>query len=142
MKQVIVGQDERVGPWVCERTGGTWIPGRGSTIGLEEDGELIAGTLYEDYNGANVNVHLAGIGKKWLNREFLWFCFYYPFEQLKVKRLTGIVPSCNDDAMRFDLHIGFRHETTLKDAHPKGDIHILVMRREDCRWLERNHVRK
>lgn len=135
---IIVDRPDIIGPWVCERAGGTWIEGRGTAIGLTDDKQIVAGVLYEDFNGANVNMHVAAIpGRKWLNREFLKICFDYPFNQLGVKRVTGIVPSYNKDAMRFDLHLGFNLEATLKDAHPEGDLNILVMRRENCRWLER-----
>ena len=136
---MIVFDADRIGPWVCERAGGTWVKGRGTAIGLEDgsSGELLAGVLYDDWNGANVNMHVAAVpGRKWLNREFLRVCFDYPFNQLHVKRVTGLVASVNLDAMRFDLHLGFKLEATLKDAHPEGDMNILVMRREDCRWLE------
>ncbi|HEY6095351.1 MAG TPA: hypothetical protein VIU93_10415 [Gallionellaceae bacterium] len=134
---IVTDRPELIGPWVCDRAGGKWIAGRGTAIGLMHGEEIIAGVLYEDWNGANINMHVAAIpGRKWLNREFLRICFDYPFNQVGAKRVTGIVPSCNADAMRFDLHLGFVHEATLKDAHPQGDLNILVMRREQCRWLE------
>lgn len=138
MKQIIVGQDDVVGPWVCERSEGAWHAGRGTTIGLydEEAKELIAGVLYEDWNGANVVMHVSAVpGRRWLTREFLWFCFYYPFEQLNVNRITILVPSNNLEARRFDEHLGFILEATLKDAHPDGDLLLYAMRKEDCRWL-------
>lgn len=137
MKKIVTNEPELIGPWVCERAGGEWVSGRGSAIGLVEDGEIIAGVLFEDWNGANILMHVAAKpGRRWLNREFLKACFSYPFNQLGVKRVTGVVPSANKDAMRFDLHLGFSLEATLKEAHPDGDLHILAMRREDCRWLE------
>ncbi|MCK9988638.1 MAG: hypothetical protein AzoDbin1_05110 [Azoarcus sp.] len=136
-KRIIVGKDNIVGPWVCSRIDGTWVPGRGSTIGLLHlEHGLIAGALYEDCNGANVLMHGAAVpGGAWLCREFLWFMFHYPFEQLAVRRITAVVPEGNAQARRFDEHLGFRLETRLKDAHPSGDLLIYEMRREDCRWL-------
>lgn len=137
MKEIIVGRDNLVGPWVTAKAGGTWAPGRGSTIGLAslEQG-LLAGVLFEDWNGANIVMHVAALpGRHWLCREFLWYCFHYPFIELGVKRVTGIVPSTNLEARRFDEHLGFTLEATLKDAHPTGDLLIYVMRKEDCRWL-------
>lgn len=136
MKHIVVGKDDIVGPWVCARAGGDWTPGRGTTIGLASAQGLLAGTLYEDFNGANVLMHVAAVsGRQWLCREFLWFCFYYPFVQLDCRRVTGIVPSTNLEARRFDEHLGFKLEATLKDAHPTGDLLVYVMHKEDCRWL-------
>lgn len=135
MKEIVTGMDFLVAPWVMERTSGVWNPGRGVSIGLSEDGNLVAGVLYEDFNGANVMITVAAEGKNWLNREFLWFSFYYPFEQLKCKRITALIVSSNQDSIRFCEHLGFVHEATLKDAHPSGDILVFRMLKEDCRWL-------
>lgn len=137
MKEIIVGRDNLVGPWVTSKAGGTWVPGRGSTIGLASlERGLLAGVLFEDWNGANIVMHVAAVpDRHWLCREFLWYCFHYPFVELGVKRVTGIVPSSNLKARRFDEHLGFTLEATLKDAHPEGDLLIYAMRKEDCRWL-------
>ena len=111
MIRIVTNEDVRVGTWVCERTHGTYV--EGTAIGLERDGELIAGVLYDHYNGASMAMHVAAEGKQWLNREYLWFCFYYPFEQVKVKKVIGIVPSTNAQALRFDKHLGFREEARI-----------------------------
>jgi len=131
---VIVFDVDRIGPWVCSRAGGTWVKGRGTGIGLERSGELIAGVLYEDYNRANIVCHIAGVGN-WLNREFLWTIFDYPFRQLKVKRITTTVAQSNTRSQRFTQHLGFTLEARLKDAHPSGDLFIYRMMAADCRWL-------
>lgn len=136
MKRILVGHDDLVGPWVSYRYGGKWHSGQGATIGLEDARfGLIAGVVYTDFNGANVNMHLAAHGSSWLTREFLWICFDYPFNQLGCRRVTGIVPASNERAMKFDKHLGFELEATLKDAAPDGDVHLLCMRRDQCRWL-------
>jgi RimJ/RimL family protein N-acetyltransferase len=132
---VIVFDAERIGPWVCARAGGTWVKGRGTAIGRERNGELIAGVLYEDWNGANVVCHIAGVGN-WLNRKYLWIIFDYPFRQLKVKRITTTVAQSNVVSQRFTQHLGFTLETRLKDAHPSGDLFIYRMMAAECRWLE------
>lgn len=107
-------------------------------IGLEKDGELIAGALYEGFNGQNVWVHLAGKpGKRWMNREFLWYGFHYPFNEMGVKRLSGYVNASNTDARRLNEHFGYQEEARLKGAAPDGgDVILYVMWRENCRFLE------
>lgn len=137
MKSILTGRDSIVGPWVCARAGGTWSVGRGATVGLLDSGKgLVAGVLYEDYNRANLLMHVAAVpGKAWLCREYLWFCFHYPFVQLGCKRITGIVPSVNTQAREFDERLGFTLEATLKDAHPEGDLLVYKMTKQDCRWL-------
>lgn len=135
--RIVTGEDQRVGEWVCDRTSGHYV--EGAAIGLEKDGDLVAGVLYDHFNGASIAMHVAAEGKHWLNREYLWFCFYYPFEQLKVKKVIGLVPSDNEAALKFDKHLGFVEEGRIKDAHPGGDILILTMTRSQCKHLERHH---
>lgn len=107
-------------------------------VGLEKDGKLIAGALYEGYNGHNVWVHLAGApGRKWMNRQFLWYGFHYPFNEMGVKRLSGYVNASNTDARRLNEHLGYEEEARLKGAAPDGgDVILYVMWRENCRFLE------
>ncbi len=136
MKRVITGQDELFGPWLMNLIQGQWIPGKGSVIGLWEDGVgPVAGCFYESCNGASVLGHLGGIGRKWMNREYLWFCFHYPFEVLKVNKIIGLVTSDNLEARKLDEHMGFVLEATLKDAAPKGDLLIYTMTKDQCKWL-------
>ena len=137
MKRIVWDEFERVGTWVCDRTGGTYSSVDSVAIGLEESGELVAGVLYDHFNGASIAMHIAGVGKNWLNRDYLFACFYYPFEHLKVKKVIGLVDSSNIDARRFDEHIGFKIEATIKDAAPHGDLLIYSMTAAECRFLRK-----
>lgn len=124
-----------VGPWVCEKAGGSWVPGRGAAIGrTDASGALVAGVLYEDWNGANVLCHIRGEAG-WANRRFLWMIHDYPFNQLGVKRITAPVASTNADCIGLVGHLGFELEACLKDAHPDGDILIYKLTPDKARWL-------
>lgn len=138
MKRIVTGQEEIFGPWLAKLLGNTWYPGKGSIIGLWEDGVgPIAGCLYEACNGASVMGSLAGIGKKWMTREYLWFCYHYPFEQLGVNKIIGTVDSSNLAARKLDEHMGFVLEATLKQAAPNGgDLLIYTMTKDQCKWLK------
>ncbi len=108
-----------VGPWVCQRTGGTWTAGRGTAIGKIKDGKLVAGALYEDWNGANLMCHIAGEGN-WACREFLGVIFDYPFNQIKARRITVPIASTNVKSINLATHMGFSLECTLAQANPDG----------------------
>lgn len=139
MKHVLVGCDDRLGPWLAQRLETTWFPGRGHIIGLLDDsiGEVVAAAWFENWNGASIVVHMAVIGKKWLNREFLWFISYYPFEQLKVNKVIAPIECSNKDSINFVEHFGFTLEATLKDAAPKGDLLLYSLTKEQCsKWLQ------
>lgn len=107
-------------------------------LGLERDGELVAGVLYEGFNHHNIWMHVAAEpGKKWLNKEFLRYCFHYPFVELGCTRVSGYVEASNAEARRFDEHLGFQQEAVLQGAAADGgDVILYVMRRDDCRYLE------
>jgi RimJ/RimL family protein N-acetyltransferase len=133
VSQIVWDQPERVGRWVCERTNGTYDP-CSQAIGLERDGSLIAGVLFDHYNGRSIAMHVAGEGN-WLNRSFLRACFGYVFRQLRVNKVIGLVDSGNESARRFDEHLGFRLEATITGAGMTGDLLIYTMTADDCRWL-------
>jgi RimJ/RimL family protein N-acetyltransferase len=61
--------------------------------------------------------------------------FEYPFYQLGVKKVLGFVNSENLKALSFDLRLGFEVEAIVNDVYERGDLYILSMTREKCRWL-------
>ena len=134
VKRIIDNEHERVGLWIQEHGGGFFREGT-KCIGLEKDGQLVAGVMYDFYNGASVYAHIAAVGKHWLDREYLWFLFYYAFEQLKVNVILGLVASNNLQARRFDEHLGFKLLVEIPDADPDGSTLLYTMRKQDCRWL-------
>jgi RimJ/RimL family protein N-acetyltransferase len=106
-------------------------------LGLERDGELIAGVIYEGYNKHNVWMHVAAVpGKRWMTKEYLRAAFLYPFVQLGCSRVSGYVEAWNMDARKFDEHLGFRQEATLQGAASDGgDVILYVMRRSECKYV-------
>lgn len=131
---------DRIGPWVCKITGGKYEKAISAGIGLEKNGELIAGVLYDSWNGRSVCMHVAAKpGARWMTREFLWMSFDYPFNQLKVNQIIGLVDSTNQQARAFDEHIGFRVAAVIPDAGKSGDLMIYTMHRNECRWIREKH---
>lgn len=104
-------------------------------IARVEDEKLLGGVILRDWNGASILMHVAGFDPHWLTRDFLWICFHYPFVQLGCKKVLALVSSGNLHAIDFDKRIGFKEECRIKDADPGGDLVVLSMRREECRWL-------
>jgi len=136
MKKVIYGEDERVVRWVGEQVNEDDF-GKAVGIGLEEDGELIAGVVFNLYTGPSISMHVAAVpGKRWMTKEYLFRCFAYPFLQLKCRRITGLVRVDNLDAQRFDEHLGFKREGVLREACEDGtDMIVYGMLREECRFI-------
>ena len=137
MTAIILGESDRVGTWVMSQNDAVWLPGQGHGFGVvEEGGELIAGVVFDNFNGVSVQIHVAALpGKNWITRDLLHLTFFYPFLQLRVRKLIGLVGSTNLAARRFDEHLGFQLEATLKDAYPDGDLLIYTMTPDQCRWI-------
>lgn len=97
---------------------------------------LLGGVIYQGYTGASIEMHVAGFDPVWLSRDLLWAVFAYPFIQLGCLKVIGRVKQSNSKALEFDLKLGFKEEARVRDVYPDGDLFILTMRREDCRWLK------
>lgn len=130
-----VVNDLRTAKFVCEKNG-LREDGINHSIGVERDGEIIAGIVYCEFNGTNVCLHVAS--KKnvvWVSRALLKMVFGFAFDGLKVKRITGFVPETNERARNFDERCGFKLDARLEHIFPDGALCVYRMFREDCRWL-------
>jgi RimJ/RimL family protein N-acetyltransferase len=130
--------------WMQSRIGYSHpFPDGFTAISLLDDMQFLAVVLYTNFNGVNIEMHVASDGsRRWLNRAFLHEAFRYPFEQLGCQRVSGCVAARNVDALNFDLALGFKQEGYMRRATEHGDdLIILGMMREDCRFLkkERKH---
>ena len=131
---LVVGKE--VVEWVAKRTNEFGSFGTDIGIGWERRGELVAGVGYANWNGVNVECHIASEGTHWLTRQYLAVIFDYPFCQLGAKRITVLVGEGNIRSRRFVEHLGFTLEAPLKGAHPSGDLLVYCLWRHDCRFLK------
>ncbi len=104
-------------------------------ISRTENGKLLGGVFYESCTGPMIFAHQASFSKHWLCRDLLWVMFHYPFVQLGCNKICGTIPSSNADLLQFNLKLGFTIETSVKGAYPDGDMLIMSMLRNECRWL-------
>lgn len=137
---------ELVGKWVVEKAGGIYS-GINTAIGVLNDGKLIAGVMYEGFtgqegsNGGTIFIHSRIDNPSKVTRQFYFMIFDYPFNQLKVKVLRGIVDKNNLCAIRLNEHIGFKRECELRDYFLNSDAIVYAMRKDDCRFLGDKYVR-
>ncbi|WP_253724689.1 hypothetical protein [Burkholderia multivorans] len=79
MKRIVWDDPDRIMRFVAERTGEERYRDF-SAIGLERDGELVAGVVYQLYTGpgGSILMHVASDGsREWLSRAYLAACFRY-----------------------------------------------------------------
>jgi RimJ/RimL family protein N-acetyltransferase len=124
---------ERVGDWVAAQTGGAYHAQKSQAIGLVRDGQLVAGVIYENWNGKSIICHIAFLGR--LSKEFLGLVYRYPFVTCGADKIVAPVVSNNGPALRLVQKMGFTEEARLVDAAPGGDIVFLTLARESCRFL-------
>lgn len=138
MKQRLVFDDrERVARWACGGDDPTERYGAYYAMGAERDGELVSAIVMDHYNGANAMAHIT-IEKPGKDTHALCRAFCdYAFNQLKLKRLTGFVPSVWKSVYELDKKLGFEEEFRFKDGYPGGDMIVMVMRPETCKWLDK-----
>lgn len=140
MKRIVFDEKERVAQFLVEQGAIKTIWQDYEAIGLEQDGKLIAGVLYDGYEeNARVSTHAAGIGKHWLNREYLWVIFDYPFNQLNVNVIVNTVSSTNQASMRFTEHLGFKEVARIEGGACDGDLIIYALYKKDCKWIRNKH---
>jgi len=113
---------------------------RGDTVisRFDRDGDLMGGVIYTGYTGpkGSVGMHYAGFHPRWFSRDMLFVCFDYPFNQLGVKKIFGQVPVMNEEVVKLNCKLGFKAEEVIKDVYPDGDMLLMSMYRDDCRYLD------
>lgn len=129
-----------VGEWVCWQTGGGYHEARSNALGLEKDGQIVAGVVYENWNGRSIVCHIAIQGR--LTPAYLGAIFDYPFNVCGVDKIIVPVSSGNSKALRLVGKMGFTEEARIHNADTDGDIVFLTMARESCRFLGRRYGQK
>lgn len=138
MRRIIhPGQDDaRIGAWVGERTGQTdW--GLFKAFGVESEGMLVAGVVFNQYRHPGISMHVAGEGGHWLSRSLLRELFDYAFNACGCLRVTGLVRADALNVLKFDKKIGFKFEGRIRRGAADGtDLILLGMLREECRFID------
>ena len=135
MRKVVTDNQDHLRGWITGVLGMQFSP-YATFIGQEIDGEVKAVVAFDNVLDKSCMMHTAAIVPNWISRDLLWACFDYPFNILKVKVILASVASTNEEALKLDRHLGFKDKAYIEDAHIDGDLVILAMRREDCRWLD------
>ena len=100
-----------------------------------KDGKLLGGVIYDGKTSNCIFAHQASFSRQWLMGPMLWVIFDYPFNQLKVGKLAGTIPSSDTKLLEFNQRLGFKEEGRIKDAYLDGDLIVMTMTRAECRWL-------
>jgi|694.fasta_scaffold12049_12 hypothetical protein len=84
MKRIIEGAP--VAEFVSNRLGVKIVPPYGA-LGVEENGKILGGVIFNNWSGADVDVSVAGMPRAW-TRAFLKRLAHYAWVELGVLRVT------------------------------------------------------
>lgn len=133
--RIITEPKELIARYVARNTGTLNDPGSFSAVGLvNEADELVAGVVFNGYSHPNILMHIAA---ERMTPTFVAAIMQYPFEQLKVNRVTGVIDKKNAASRRFAEKLGATLEGVMKDASPRGgDVCIYgLLAKSAQKWL-------
>lgn len=91
---------------------------------------------FDGFIGKTCQIHVVNRKKKYTPRALLKAVFEYPFLKAGIEILFGVVNSNNKEAMKYDLHLGFKEVNRFEGMHEDGgDIVLFAMKKDDCRWI-------
>lgn len=132
----IVINDPRAAEWVRERTPKvhSWM-GEFKSLAAIENGEIVGAVVYDAFTPYECCIHVrlekSGCKEPRILREV----FAYPFEQLGLKRLTGLVGAKNGKGRKLCVWLGFHLEGCKVSALGDEDELVYGMLGSSCKWL-------
>lgn len=121
--------DERVARFVSEQLGFGLCPPY-SCAGIERDGEIVGGVIFNGFEGCAINVTVAGSG--W-TRGFLHQVGHYVFSQLGCERITAVT-EC-ENVVRLTKRLGGQIEGRMRAHFGAGrDGIVLGILREEYKF--------
>jgi RimJ/RimL family protein N-acetyltransferase len=128
-----------IGRWVAGKIKGVYHEGD-AAIGLVKDGKIIAGVLYENWNGRSIMAHMGIEGR--LTPAFIGAVFDYAYNVCNVDKVILPIGSMNAKSIKLVENMGFAEEGRIADASPEGDIVIYTLKKADCRFLGDRYGKK
>lgn len=133
---VLYGFDHDVMMWVADRVPGFQPSTGAKALGVVRDGKIIAGVVYDQWNGVHVLASIAADTPGWASKSSLFHLFSYPFETLGCEAISVLVPSSNLQSLNLATKLGFEPEAIVTfAAHDGSSLIVMKMFREKCRWI-------
>lgn len=139
MNGLVIG--DSVVEWVNKQL---WMNHRdGVGIGFARNGEIVMGVIFNNYNTASIHMHIALKEGERFSPTFIAAIMDYPFRQLGLKRITGLIAEDNVASRRFAEKLGAKFEGVLQDALPSGNLVMYGLLKEQGQyWLTALYQRR
>lgn len=103
----------------------------------EENSQIDWVVGYTGFIGKTCQMHMVSFKGGFTPRKLLAAAFDYPFNQLNLELVFGVVNSGNEKAMKYDKHLGFTEAIRFPGVHDNGgDIVLFKMEKAQCRWIK------
>lgn len=101
---------------------------------LNEDGSVRGCVVYDVMTKFDIQMHWIGTDKRWITKTLAQAAFDYPFRQLGLRRVTGLVDERLVDVIALNKRLGFKVEGTIRKGLGDRDIILMGLLREDCKF--------
>jgi len=126
--------DENLGlcRWVESRIKG-FVSGDAQCVAVVTTDEILAVACYNNYYPEkDIEISFASDHPRWATRNSIREILAYPFEDLKVQRITARAPKSNRRTRKLMKGIGFQEEGKLRNAGDNNEpLFIYGLIRED-----------
>lgn len=121
--------DRDVASFVSQRVGVEFTPPY-TAAGIERDGEVIGGVVFNIFEGADIHVTIAGRG--W-TRGFMAEVGHYVFSELRCERMTAITEQAS--VVRIAQRLGGEIEGLMRNHFGPGrDAYVVGILKYDYRF--------
>lgn len=129
--------------WMQARHEMIYPKGKYHCLGCVLDNRLIAGLLYDGWDGNQIWMSIVSTDPRWCSRGNLQAIFGYPFLIAGAKRVSAFVSRDNERSLKLCAGfqtlrngLGFTIEGVMRKGYPDGsDGIVLGMLREECKWI-------
>ena len=135
MRRVTTENQDELRGWLSEICKFEY-PQETACIGQEKDGNLIAVVGYNNLTPNSCQIHVASTDVYWLNKDLLFAIFDYPFNKLGVKVILAPIYKGNTKSLNLCRKLGFEQVADIPYGHPEGDLIVVAMKRNQCKWLQ------
>ena len=109
-----------------------------TSLGVAQNGIIIAGVVYNNWQPAYKSIELAMAATRpdWARRATISKLLGYPFLQLGVGRVTTLTRATNERALRLNAGLGFVREGVIRQGYGDDDMIVMGLLRSDAeKWI-------
>jgi len=96
------------------------------------------GLAYNNFNGRTCAIHIVVQDKRCLTRQVVREAFDYPFIQCGLTAIVTSIDSKNEESIELARRVGFREVYRVREGGTDGDLLVMEMRHDECRWIKRS----